>query len=225
MPQIARAVDWLKQARAGDPLHIVPVTDNPDDELINGHTTGYNFMALSGLRLAIQMAAATGHADLAQDWQAEYDSFHQAFFKVLDERTRENNGYIPPALDGQHGFDWGNMLSVVPEPVLDPHDARVTATLKATQAKYAEGIMTYDYAHKDLLHLYLTIKNTMTEVIAATRSRRCASSMLNSSTPVPPMPDLRATFCPGPTATSIEFVAARLVRGRVPHLAADDAGS
>jgi hypothetical protein len=39
----------------------------------------------------------------------------------------------------------------------------VTATLKATQAKYAEGIMTY--ANGEFLHHYLTIKNTMTEVI------------------------------------------------------------
>jgi hypothetical protein len=39
----------------------------------------------------------------------------------------------------------------------------VTATLKATQAKYAEGIMTY--ADGEFLHHYLTIKNTMTETI------------------------------------------------------------
>jgi hypothetical protein len=39
----------------------------------------------------------------------------------------------------------------------------VTATLKATQAKYAEGIMTY--ADGEFLHHYLTIKNTMTEAI------------------------------------------------------------
>ena len=51
----------------------------------------------------------------------------------------------------------------MPEPTLEPHDPRVTATLKATQAKYAEGIMTY--ANGEFLHHYLTIKNTMTEVI------------------------------------------------------------
>jgi hypothetical protein len=39
----------------------------------------------------------------------------------------------------------------------------VTATLRATQAKYAEGIMTY--ADGEFLHHYLTIKNTMTETI------------------------------------------------------------
>jgi hypothetical protein len=164
LPQIARAVDWLHEARAADPLHIVPASDVRDNEYIPGHLTGYNFLALSGLKLAIQMASDTGHADLAQRWQLEYDGLRQAFFKVLDERAGENNGYIPPALDGQKGgYDWGNLLSVVPEPTLDPRDPRVTATLKATQAKYAEGIMTY--ANGEYLHHYLTIKNTMTETI------------------------------------------------------------
>ena len=126
--------------------------------------TGYSFLALSGLKLAIQMANETGHTDLANNWQTEYDDYKQAFFKVLAQRADENKGYIPPALDGQNGgYDWGNLLAVVPEPTLDAHDPRVTATLKATQAKYAEGIMTY--ADGEFLHHYLTIKNTMTEAI------------------------------------------------------------
>ncbi|MGB0080925.1 MAG: hypothetical protein WBP90_05305 [Terracidiphilus sp.] len=164
IPQIDRAVDWLHQARTADPLHIVPASDVRDNEYIPGHLTGYNFLALDGLRLAIPMASETGHTDLAQKWQAEYDSLHQAFFKVLDAQAAAHNGYIPPVLDGQPGgYDWGNLLSVVPEPTLDPHDPRVTATLRAVQAKYAEGIMTY--ANGEFLHHYLTIKNTMTETI------------------------------------------------------------
>jgi hypothetical protein len=164
LPQIARAVDWLKHARAADPLHIMPASDVRDNEFVPGHLTGYNFLALSGLKVAIEMAYDTGHSDLAKSWQSEYDDYHQAFFKVLEERASENNGYIPPALDGQKGgYDWGNLLAVVPEPTLDPHDPRVTSTLKATQAKYAEGIMTY--ANGEFLHHYLTIKNTMTEVV------------------------------------------------------------
>ena len=164
LPQIARAVDWLHQARAADPLHIVPASNVRDNEFVPGHLTGYNFLALSGLKLAIQTANETGHADLAEKWQAEYDDFHKAFFKVLDAQAAAHNGYIPPALDGQSGgYDWGNMLAVDYEPILDPHDPRVTATLKATQAKYAEGIMTY--ANGEFLHHYLTIKNTLTETI------------------------------------------------------------
>ncbi len=164
IPQIDRAVDWLKTARAADPLHIMPASDVRDNEFVPGHLTGYNFLALSGLKLAIEMANDTGHTEQAKNWQAEADDYHAAFAKVLDQRAEENGGYIPPALDGQkEGYDWGNLLAVVPEPTLQAHDPRVTETLKRTQAKYKEGIMTY--ANGEFLHHYLTIKNTMTEVI------------------------------------------------------------
>ena len=164
LPQIARAVDWLRQARAADPLHIMPASDVRDNEFVPGHLTGYNFLALSGLKLAIEMATETGHPELAKAWQPDYDDYRAAFLKVLGQRAAENQGYIPPALDGQKGgYDWGNLLAVVPEPTLAPEDPRVTATLEATQAKYAEGIMTY--ADGEFLHHYLTIKNTMTEAI------------------------------------------------------------
>jgi hypothetical protein len=164
LPQIDRAMQWLKQARAADPLHIMPASDVRDNEFVPGHLTGYNFLALSGLKLAIQMAHETAHDDLARQWQPEYNDYRAAFLKVLDAQVAAHDGYIPPALDGQQGgYDWGNLLAVVPEPTLDAHDPRVTATLKATQAKYQEGIMTY--ANEEFLHHYLTIKNTMTEVI------------------------------------------------------------
>jgi hypothetical protein len=164
LPQIDRAVSWLKVARAADPLHIMPSSDVRDNEFVSGHLTGYNFLALSGLKLAIEMANQTGHADLAKSWQPEYLSYRADFLKVLDVQAAAHDGYIPPALDGQKGgYDWGNLLAVVPEPTLDPHDPRVTATLKATQAKYAEGIMTYGDGY--FLHHYLTIKNTLTETI------------------------------------------------------------
>lgn len=164
IPQIDRAVDWLRKARAADAMHLMPASDVRDNEYVPGHLTGYNFLALSGLELAVAMASETGHRDLAAKWKAEYDDYRKAFLAVLDKQAAANAGYIPPALDGQKdGYDWGNLLSVVPEPILDAHDPRVTATLKATQAKYAEGIMTY--ANGEFLHHYLTIKNTMTEVI------------------------------------------------------------
>ncbi len=164
LPQIARAVVWLRQARENDPLHIMPASNVRDNEFVPGHLTGYNFLALSGLKLAAQMAHETGHDDLARDWQAEYEDYRAAFLKVLDAQAAAHDGYIPPALDGQKGgYDWGNMLAVVYEPILVARDPRVAATLRATQAKYKEGIMTY--ADGEFLHHYLTIKNTLTEVI------------------------------------------------------------
>lgn len=164
LPRIDRAVDWLIAARARDPLHIMPASDVQDNEMVPGHLTGYNFLALSGLRVCIDMAQQSGHRDLAAKWRREYESYRKRFLSVLDRATRSSGGVIPPALDGQKGgYDWGNLLAVVPEPTLAPDDPRVTATLRATQAKYQEGIMTY--ADGRYLHHYLTIKNTLTEVI------------------------------------------------------------
>ncbi len=77
IPQIDRAVDWLHQARAADPLHIVPASNVRDNEYVPGHITGYNFLALDGLRLAIQMAKETGHADLAQNGRPSTTTFNR----------------------------------------------------------------------------------------------------------------------------------------------------
>jgi hypothetical protein len=163
-PSIVRAVAWLKTARAADPLHLMPASNVLDNEYIPGHLTGYNFLALDGLHEAILMAQSLGKRADAADFQHEYDNYRTTFLKRLDEVTATTGGYIPPALDGQKGGqDWGNLLGTYPEHVLPPDDPRISATLKATQAKYQEGIMTYGDGR--WLHHYLTIKNTLTEVV------------------------------------------------------------
>lgn len=163
LPRIDRAVDWLITARAKDPLHIMPGSDVRDNEYVPGHLTGYNFLALAGLKDSIAMARDCGRKDLADKWQKEETSYRAAFLDALNHATAQTGGYIPPALDNINGgYDWGNLLAVVPEPVLDPMDPRVAKTLAVTQAKYQEGIMTY--ANGSFLHHYLTIKNTLTEL-------------------------------------------------------------
>ena len=87
---------------------------------------------------------------------------------MLATATARDGGVLPPSLDAGkwRGTDWGNLLSVVPEPVLNPWDPRVTATLRYTQARYQEGIMTYSEPDDGtFLHHYLTIKNTLTELV------------------------------------------------------------
>jgi hypothetical protein len=160
-PHVVRAVDWLAQARAADPLHVMPRSDVRDNEYVAAHLTGYNFLALGGLQSAIQLAGATGHTADAQRFQREYDDYHRQFFALLDKATAANGGAIPPALDatGWPGTDWGNLLSVTPVPLLDPGDPRVTATLLRSQARYQEGITTYTEPDDgQFLHHYLTIK-------------------------------------------------------------------
>lgn len=162
-PAVERAVAWIQQARASDPLHLLPATTPGDNEAITGHVTGHNFWALDGIRNAILLAQATGHPQQAARLQQEYDDYHATLMKVLDRVTRSSGGSIPPGLDGQGGQDWGNMLSVYPGEVLSPDNPMVKATLNATRAKYKEGIMTYgDGAY---LHDYLGFSNTESELI------------------------------------------------------------
>jgi hypothetical protein len=162
-PSVQKAVAWLQQARSTDPLHLIPVTAPGDNENITGHVTGHNFWALIGLKNAIALADALGRKKDARDWRSQYADFYATLMKVLNRVTASTGGYIPPGLEGEHGEDWGNMLAIYPELLLDPKDPKVTATLKATRDKYQEGIMTY--GDGKWLHHYLTMENTETEVI------------------------------------------------------------
>jgi hypothetical protein len=162
-PAMQKAVAWLKQARANDPQHLMPGTKPGDNERIEGHITGHNFWALAGLKNVIVVARDLGHEDDAQAYQAEYDDFTASFLAALKKITVQTGGYMPPGLDQLGGDDWGNMLGIYPEQVLDPMDAMVTATLRATRTKYQEGIMTYGDGR--WLHHYLTMENTETETI------------------------------------------------------------
>lgn len=166
-PRIQRAAEWLEKALAADPLHIMPATDVRDNEYIAGHLTGYNFLALDGLQAAELMAHDLDHTDDEKHFKALEQELRSNFMKQLDAMTARTGGYIPPALDGDMGgTDWGNLLSLTPEQQLSPSDPRVTATLHATQAKYEEGLITYRQPGQGTyLHQYLTIKNTLTELI------------------------------------------------------------
>ncbi|MCX6930631.1 MAG: hypothetical protein NT154_46610, partial [Verrucomicrobia bacterium] len=168
-PAVKKAVAWLRQARRTDPLHLMPATNPGDAEFttVAAHITGYNFWALAGLRNAMALAVAVGTAQDAKEFQEEYDDYSRTFFGKLDEITAKTNGYMPPGVDVAGGQDWGNLLALYPEQILPPFDAKVTGTLRATRAKYAEGLMTY----AGLLHHYLTMKNTESWTIRGEQPR------------------------------------------------------
>jgi hypothetical protein len=166
-PRVLNAVDWVEKAIAGDPMHLMPSTDIHDNEYIPGHLTGYNFLALDGLQAAELLAHDLGHSDDEMRFRKIEGELRRNFMSKLDQVTSKTGGYIPPALDGDMGgSDWGNLLSLVPEQQLNPFDPRVTATLHTTQARYEEGLMTYRQPEQGTyLHHYLTIKNTLSELI------------------------------------------------------------
>jgi hypothetical protein len=167
LPSVERAAGWLETNTAADPLHLMPSTDVRDNEYIPGHLTGYNFLALDGLQGAVALANAAGNPSDAARFQRDYDNLRSAFLPILAKVAAANHNAIPPALDGDNsGADWGNLLSIVPEPQLDPHDPKVTATLAKTRSTYQEGLILYDQPGQGkYLHHYLGIKNTLTEVV------------------------------------------------------------
>ncbi|NOZ61703.1 MAG: hypothetical protein GXO74_08470 [Calditrichaeota bacterium] len=162
-PAVVRAVDWLKQARGKDEFHLMPQTRPGDNEQITGHVTGHNFWALLGLKKAILLAGMLGEEKKKAEFEAEYADFYSALRKRLTEITAISGGYIPPGLDDLSGYDWGNLLSVFPEPILDPWEPMVSATQAAARAKFREGLMTY--ADQKYIHNYLTTNVTQTSLI------------------------------------------------------------
>lgn len=162
-PAVQKAVAWLKQARQQDPMHLMPASNPHDDEFTHtvAHTTGFNIWALDGLQQAIGMAKALGNSTDAADWQKEYDDYSATLQKAIKQVTARTGGYITPGLDASGGQDWGNMMALYPEPVLPLNDPDIPATIRATRAKFAEGLMTYG----GRLHHYITMKDTETEVI------------------------------------------------------------
>lgn len=162
-PSLLKAVEWLKQVRKNDLMNIIPVTTPGDNENITGHVTGHNFIALGGLKNVISLAEALGKKDDVIALKKEYDDYFSTFMKQVNRVAQKTNNYITPGLDVIGGQDWGNLLSVYPEYILDPFDPLVSATLETSRKKYQEGIMTYGDGR--YLHHYLTLNNTETELI------------------------------------------------------------
>ncbi len=148
-PTVVRAVDWIEYITAEDPLGLLPVSSMPDDEQVkNVHITGQSLWTLAGLRQARLLAEAMGKPEDAQHFDAVYNRYRQSFEKQLALQTAQTGGYMPPALDRTlAGNDWYNMATLFPEPLFDPFDPRVTATIRETRARYAEGILTYVDPH------------------------------------------------------------------------------
>lgn len=162
-PAVKRAVVWLHQARAADPMHLMPAANPHDDEFTQktAHVTGHNFWALFGLRSAIELAKAAGASQDATDFQREYDDYMQRLFAALRAVGAKNGGYIPAGIDVPGGQDWANMNTLYPDVLFPPFDSLVTGTLRHTRAEYAEGLMTY----AGLLHHYITMKNSEAEIV------------------------------------------------------------
>ena len=145
-PHVVKAMEYEMRTTQKDPLGLFPAyVGIPDDAALNGlRQTGPNIIALYGMPQAIAMAKAMGKADDARRFEAEQQRFRAAFEKQLALQTAQTGGWIPPALEKTLlGNNWDNMMLLYPEPLFDPFDPRVTATVRKSRETYAEGILGY----------------------------------------------------------------------------------
>jgi hypothetical protein len=144
-PGIERAMAWEERTARGTPSGLMPPSTVGDDAYLkNSRQTGQSIWILIGLRSAIRMAEAAGNQNDASRFEAEYHRYRDAFEKLLAVQTAKSGGYIPPSLDRTLlGNNWDNLLTLYPEPLFDPYDPRVTATIRESRKTYSEGILGY----------------------------------------------------------------------------------
>lgn len=145
-PGVVKAMEWERLTTHNDELGLFPpYVGIPDDAALNRvRQTGPNLWALHGMLNAITMAEAMGKREDVDRFKAEYERFRAAFEKQLAIQTARSGGWIPPAIDQTlAGNHWDNLLLLYPEPLFDPFDPRVTATIRKSREIYAEGILGY----------------------------------------------------------------------------------
>lgn len=144
-PGVVAGVEWIRRMRRTDPAGLMPPVAIVDDAMLAGvHQTGQQVWNLIGLRGAVRLAEAAGKPDDARAFRAELDDFWAAFEKAVNAKVTKTGGVITSALDGDSwGNHWDNLLTLYPEPLFEPFDPRVTATLRQCRSTYVEGLLPF----------------------------------------------------------------------------------
>ncbi len=138
-PALKKTLYALYDARQRDPWKILPATVAGKRAI---HATGDHFYALLGWRYAIQIARAVGAPEDVSFFMRELEALRKAFNRRFNDATKANEGFIPPALELESGFDTGNLAAVYPTEILAPRDENVSATLEKARGQFDEGLLT-----------------------------------------------------------------------------------
>jgi hypothetical protein len=166
-PSIIKGVDFLQRSIDSSQYGLLPPCYAFDNEMITGHYSGHNFIALMGLRYCIRVARLLNKKADEEKWTALARQYEQNILKAINASVQAD-GYVPTGLykyltgqQAREGFDeyqtdadWENMLLAYPTEILAPSDSRVSSTLNHIRKDYAEGVMTY--RHGLYLHQYIT---------------------------------------------------------------------
>jgi hypothetical protein len=138
-PALKKTLYALYDARQRDPWKILPATAAGKRAL---HATGDNLYALLGWRYAIQIARAVGAPEDVSFFTKELAALRKAYDRRLEDATKANAGFIPPALELESGFDTGNLAAVYPTGILSPTDENVRINLERARGQFDEGLLT-----------------------------------------------------------------------------------
>jgi hypothetical protein len=137
----------MQEKCSQDPLGLMPPATVADDAMLaNVRQTGQSIWVLIALKGAIRMAEAMEDVTDRAEFQAEYDRYRTAFENHLAKQLEKSGGSIPPALERTlDGNRWDELLLLYPDPLFDPFDPRITATLTDSRKRYAEGILGFGW--------------------------------------------------------------------------------
>ncbi len=170
-PQMFRAADWIRQARAQAPTNspfagLLPNAVADGEFLWDGkhHIVGYDFWNLRGLLCAADAAQALGLQTDAQAWQREAEDYR----KAIDRAWRSTGlSFFPPSWENA-GTHWGNTEVLWPTELFPPDDPRVTALMTEVRQHhgggFAEGTIRWT-GQPDAIHPYLSAYTTMSSLI------------------------------------------------------------
>ncbi len=172
-PNLKKGVEWLQEKRRTEtdessPFYGILPNAIADGEYLWGgeyHIVGYDWWNVRGLQFAVEAARILKKEKDAEEWESEFRDYKQSILSALKKTNLE---YIPPSYE-KVGTHWGNLEVIFPSPLIDPHDALVTETLKQVHDEFGggfcEGIIRWSPGRKEpAIHPYMSQFVTNTHI-------------------------------------------------------------
>ncbi len=152
-PYVMQAIRFFEKTIQKDDWGIMPPVFAADNEMICGRYTVHNLWAWCGLNNANYLANFLNKREEADLISKVKGQFLERFLPILNKVCEKTKDRVPPGLDTDLGVDWGNLLMLYPQKLLDKSDPKIVTTLKDyREKKYQEGLATWMV----FLHHYVT---------------------------------------------------------------------
>jgi hypothetical protein len=160
-PAMARAAEWVIQARRQEPpdspfAGLLPPAVADGEYLWDGkhRIVGYDFWNLRGLLCVLWAAETLGLTQDCRRWEQEAQDYRRAI-----DRAWKLTGlpYFPPSWE-KAGTPWGNTETLWPTELFNPQDPRVTATIHHLRTEYGGGYLEGTIrwiGHQPAIHPYM----------------------------------------------------------------------